>query len=350
MPPLKQPKTLLYLSQTAFSSWYSLALFRSSHLLKLDLFDILPHNCAEELSYFILQAAFGVIHHNCANCDQDLDDAVLIAESCHYLNSVLQRLLNVKSKYIDVSFDIDMRSFANFKFTLNDENEQEPLREVPPEGLMVTEEFVTDNQSIFVISQTIDDFLQSLPSHCQLQVFNPGLYIIDRQSPNDDFNDPHKISLCWNRPQLLISLVDQATKLTSLNLLGYEELTDLGLEYIAGKVGNSNHGLKLLNEITLPKKCFVTSEGLRVLIENLPCLELIENQGKMGVMLQVQHLQLPEGQCHFKLKEFTQMESMTSGGLEENEEVQSEGTVAKSRMIQGCVTLVFNFAFSLANK
>ena len=66
MPPLKQPKTLLYLSQTAFSAWYSLALHKHSWL-KLDLFDILPHNCAEELSYYVLQAVFGVIHHNCGN-------------------------------------------------------------------------------------------------------------------------------------------------------------------------------------------------------------------------------------------------------------------------------------------
>ena len=54
MPPLKQPKTLLYLSQTSFSTWYSLSLFNSKSL-KIDLFDILPQNCAEELSYYVLQ-------------------------------------------------------------------------------------------------------------------------------------------------------------------------------------------------------------------------------------------------------------------------------------------------------
>ena len=117
--------------------------------------------------------------------------------------------------------------------------------------------------------------------------------------------------------------VDNASKLTSINLLNYEELTDLALEYISGKMDNK--GLKCLQEITLPKKCFVTCEGLRVLMENLPYLELIENQGKMGVMLQVNHLQLPEGQSHFKLKEFSQMESLNSGRLEENEEMESEG-------------------------
>ena len=68
MPPLREVKTLFYLSETAFSSWYALALFRHPSV-RLDLFEYLPHNCAEELSYYVLQAAFGVIHHNCANCD-----------------------------------------------------------------------------------------------------------------------------------------------------------------------------------------------------------------------------------------------------------------------------------------
>ena len=107
--------------------------------------------------------------------------------------------------------------------------------------------------------------------------------------------------------------------LTSLNLFGYEELTDLALEYISGKVGDCS-GLKLLNEIVLPKKCFVTPDGLRVLIENLPRLEVIENQGKMGVMLQSEHLKLPTGQNYFLLREFCQMESIASGGLEEEDE------------------------------
>jgi hypothetical protein len=107
--------------------------------------------------------------------------------------------------------------------------------------------------------------------------------------------------------------------LTSLNLMSYEELTDLALEYISGKIGDCS-GLKLLNEIVLPKKCFVTPDGLRVLIENLPRLEVIENQGKMGVMLQSEHLKLPTGQNSFLLREFWQMESITSGGEEEEDE------------------------------
>ena len=68
------------------------------------------------------------------------------------------------------------------------------------------------------------------------------------------------------------------------------------------------------------KKCFVIPDGLRVLIENLPRLEVIENQGKMGVMLQSEHLKLPTGQNYFLLREFCQIESIASGGLEEDDE------------------------------
>jgi len=259
-----------------------LALFKHAWL-KLDLFDVLPHSCAEELSYYVLQAVFGVIHHNCANCDEELDDKVLISESCNYLNNVLSKLLHPR-------FNGDMFNFKGYMLN------------------RVHKKLETVNSG--------PDLNQNKSG---LLVFNPGLFIIDRQNPDDDLSgEPHKISLCWNQPQILIDLVEKAPMLTSLNLIGYEELTDLALEYISGKVGNTS-GLKSLNEITLPKKCFVTPEGLRVLIENLPRLEVIENQGKMGVMLQNQHLVLPTGQKHFLLKEFCQMESVTSGGLEDDE-------------------------------
>ena len=105
----------------------------------------------------------------------------------------------------------------------------------------------------------------------KLEVFNPGLFLIDRPS-EEDFNEdePHKVSLCWNNPQVLISLVDHCPNITTLNLLCYDELTDLALEYIAGyisgAIGNSP-GLKNLVDITLPKRCFVTTEGIRVLVK-----------------------------------------------------------------------------------
>ena len=201
MPPLKEVKTLLYLSQTALASWYSLALFHQPESLKIDLFDFLPQNCAEELSFYILQAAFGVIHHNCSSCDQDLDDQVLISESCFYLNNVLKKLLSRKSRFFDVNFDIDMRKFANFKPKFDREFDQNEEIDLEQDKILLTEQLVTENQAIFEISDTICGYING-----NLEVFNPGLFVIDRQTAQDDYNEPHKISLVWNQPQLLINL------------------------------------------------------------------------------------------------------------------------------------------------
>ena len=44
---------------------------------------------------------------------------------------------------------------------------------------------------------------------------------------------------------------------------GYDQLTDLALEYIVTGNGQES-GLKLLEEIVLPKKSFITEVGLEV--------------------------------------------------------------------------------------
>ena len=79
-----------------------------------------------------------------------------------------------------------MRKFANFK--LHQQNLEE-IQEIPEYGstdrVMLTEELVCDNQAIFVISNTISKFLQD-QNQSGLRVFNPGLFIIDRQNPNDN--------------------------------------------------------------------------------------------------------------------------------------------------------------------
>ena len=116
--------------------------------------------------------------------------------------------------------------------------------------------------------------------------------------------------MCWIQPQLIINLVryHSSNTLTLLNLEGYEELNDLVLEFIAGvddettdtsivndeneskaeegskesTEGYKNRGLKQLNNLTLPTKSFVTPYGLKVLLENLPGLEVIKNAGRLG--------------------------------------------------------------------
>ena len=79
-----------------------------------------------------------------------------------------------------------MRKFANFK--LHQQN-LEQIQEIPennsPDRVILTEELVCDNQAIFVISNTISKFLQD-QNQSGLRVFNPGLFIIDRQNPNDN--------------------------------------------------------------------------------------------------------------------------------------------------------------------
>ena len=90
-----------------------------------------------------------------------------------------------RTQHIDVNFDIDMRKFANFKLHQQD---LEQIQEIPengsPDRVILTEELVCDNQAIFVISNTISKFLQD-QNQSGLRVFNPGLFIIDRQNPND---------------------------------------------------------------------------------------------------------------------------------------------------------------------
>ena len=116
--------------------------------------------------------------------------------------------------------------------------------------------------------------------------------------------------MCWIQPQLIINLVryHSSNTLTSLSLEGYEELNDLVLEFIAGvdeettdtslvNDGNENQsevgdkrsndifkprGLKQLTVLTLPTKSFVTPYGLKILLENLPGLEVIKNAGRLG--------------------------------------------------------------------
>ena len=159
MPPLKQPKSLTSLSQTSFSSWYSLALYHNGHI-KIDLFEALPQNLAEEVSYNVLQAAFGVIHHFCSQCDPEIDDCVLIQENCLYLNRVLTKLLNNRARYIDVDFEIDMRKFANFKISnANHDINGDTIEDLMADKLILTEQFLSENESIFLISTTIKEFL-----------------------------------------------------------------------------------------------------------------------------------------------------------------------------------------------
>ncbi len=62
----------------------------------------------------------------------------------------------------------------------------------------------------------------------------------------------------------------------------------------------------------------------QALLENLMNLKLITNAGKMGKLFDRTNLRVPNGCSNFGLLEFDQMESSTSGGMEEDDYEQEE--------------------------
>ena len=127
--------------------------------------------------------------------------------------------------------------------------------------------------------------------------------------------------MCWVQPSVIINIVKNnslASTLTSLNQEGNEELNDLVIEFICGvdeisqaqdesdhhpklddeyiiatienngdikedsESSTNNRGLKHLTHLTLPTKSFVTKDGIKTILENLPFIESITNAGKMG--------------------------------------------------------------------
>ena len=58
----------------------------------------------------------------------------------------------------------------------------------------------------------------------------------------------------------------------------------------------------------------------QTLLGSLHFLKLIGNAGKMGKLFDRTDLKMPVGQTCFGLLEFDQMESATSGGIEEDDE------------------------------
>ena len=101
----------------------------------------------------------------------------------------------------------------------------------------MTEESLHQQPKILQISDEFSKFLQSAED---LQTFVPGLYVIDRSQRVSA--EPHKMSLCYTSPQVVINLVNNCCNLTNLSLFGYEDLSDIVLTFISGE-----HQVDLLN-------------------------------------------------------------------------------------------------------
>ena len=94
----------------------------------------------------------------------ELDDKVLISESLNYLQNVLSKLLDTRStQNINVNFEIDMRTFANFQMRSENIENHLDFEDGSPDRVILTEELVTENESLTVISKVFCDYLDKLP-------------------------------------------------------------------------------------------------------------------------------------------------------------------------------------------
>jgi hypothetical protein len=91
-------------------------------------------------------------------------------------------------------------------------------------------------------------------------MFDASFNLIDRDCSMEV--PERKVSLSWVLPTVLINVVNNCQLLTHLSLEHYHQLTDLGLEYIAGVTAGQTCGLTFLEEIILPKESFITKDGI----------------------------------------------------------------------------------------
>ena len=311
MPPLKQPKDLSYFCYSSISI-YTAKLCNFYDDLNptsiTNMYSNLPPTFLENLFFWVIQASHGVVR-----VDLDEDDHVILRRYCKTLQKMLKLLLQHQMTFVEQDFTIDLRAFRNFELKANTEHQEEFV--IQEEGIVATDENLFE---IPEVSKVSEHFLEFVKKCDNLLIFKPGIFVKGRQDP--DLIEQKSFSLCWNNPQVLINLVDHCENVTILSLEGFNDVNDLVLEYIAGQTEqNSNRGLQNLTEISLPKKSFVTSEGVKVLLENLPNLEIIRHLGMMGKIFE-EGLQPKFGKT-LKLRHFCQMESMTSGGIETFEDL-----------------------------
>ena len=75
--------------------------------------------------------------------------------------------------------------------------------------------------------------------------------------------------------QVAINLVRHCPLLTRLSLLGYEDLSDIVLEFISGELGESGGGLRNLETLRLPDRSYVTEVGVASVLQRLRYLRIL---------------------------------------------------------------------------
>ena len=101
-------------------------------------------------------------------------------------------------------------------------------------------------------------------------------------------------SIPFSSPKVAINLVRHCRNLSSLSFLGYEDLSDIVLQFISGehevlwykqslcdktKCHQESSGLKQLVKIVLPNRSFITEDGIQSLLQNLPLLQTLDFPG-----------------------------------------------------------------------
>jgi hypothetical protein len=277
-------------------------------------FHSLPRAVAEALYRWVVQSSFLIV-----KIQTDVDDQVILDEHCGFLARILKIVLHPKMRHLEGDFTIDLRNFKNFYICEQSEDVPEDVH-LEVHGLQVTEELLGENSKVAEISQTFAEFLATAPG---LETFTPGLFVTDRSQPTSA--EPHKMSLCFSSPQVAINLVQRCPLLTTLSLLGYEDLSDIVLEFLSGEHEESA-GLVGLESLQLPERSYITEHGVRSLLQRLPRLRLlsfpgdtVEKHSCPGNLGKVFELDWEPmfGPC-LKLENFSQMLATSSGGVEVN--------------------------------
>ena len=134
-------------------------------------------------------------------------------------------------------------------------------------------------------------------------------------------------------------MVKCCPNLSYISLVGYEDLSDIVLEFLSGEHLESP-GLKLLETLHLPDRSYISEHGVASLLQRLPLLKRLNFPGNLGKVFDLEWEPLFDG--NLKLENFSQMMASSSGGVDVSEdpygfEVQcwtpTAATVAKIRRL-----------------